>query len=425
MNRKERRRQQKMSSRRPGQTSELSPDQHGQLAANLVQASTAMNSGNLALAIQLSDDVLDLSPDHPDALNIKAASLMTSGDLSGAVRLFTKIAGLLPDFAQASFNLGTALNAQGKTKRAISSLTRAIELDPDYGDAHYNLANALRQTDQIKKSLPHYDKTLQINPNHSGAATNLASAHLELGNPDAALTAARTAQISDPGNRDAFSFLAVAATESGNPQLAAEILNPEHLVRPTQINSIPEYIDLAAFNAALIDHVLAHPTLAKEPHNKATRNGQQTDNLALGDRGPVAALQGLIGDALDDYLKAIGSGIEHPYPSMIPPLTKIDIWGTVLGAQGHQAAHMHRAAWVSGVYYAKLPDIMHTGDHGTAGWIEFCRPPDHFKCEAEHAVHLIEPKEGLLVLFPSYVYHRTLPFESDDKRISIAFDLLG
>jgi uncharacterized protein (TIGR02466 family) len=98
---------------------------------------------------------------------------------------------------------------------------------------------------------------------------------------------------------------------------------------------------------------------------------------------------------------------------------------TVLGAQGHQASHMHRAAWISGVYYAKLPDVMHSGVTGNAGWIEFCRPPDEFNCKATHDVHLIEPKEGLMVLFPSYLYHRTIPFESEDLRISIAFDLLA
>jgi hypothetical protein len=28
-----------------------------------------------------------------------------------------------------------------------------------------------------------------------------------------------------------------------------------------------------------------------------------------------------------------------------------------------------------------------------------------------------------MVLFPSFVFHRTVPFEAADKRISIAFDI--
>ena len=37
---------------------------------------------------------------------------------------------------------------------------------------------------------------------------------------------------------------------------------------------------------------------------------------------------------------------------------------------------------------------------------------------------LIEPKEGKIILFPSTLYHKTIPFSSDDKRISLAFDVI-
>ena len=29
-----------------------------------------------------------------------------------------------------------------------------------------------------------------------------------------------------------------------------------------------------------------------------------------------------------------------------------------------------------------------------------------------------------MMLFPSYVFHKTIPFESDQTRISVAFDVL-
>ncbi len=34
------------------------------------------------------------------------------------------------------------------------------------------------------------------------------------------------------------------------------------------------------------------------------------------------------------------------------------------------------------------------------------------------------PEEGLMFLFPSYFYHRTVPFESEQPRVSISFDIL-
>ena len=199
----------------------------------------------------------------------------------------------------------------------------------------------------------------------------------------------------------------------------------DRIVRAKDFTAPPGYSDLAEFNKALVAHVLAHPTLTREPHNMATREGQQTENMAIEPKGPIAQLEEMIIEAFDEYMPAVREVAGHPYVPLIPELRKIDIWGTVLDRQGHQAAHMHRAAWVSGVYYAQLPDVMHGDNTEKTGWIEFGRPPDEFPCSVEHEVRIFEPKEGRMFMFPSFEYHRTVPFESSEQRISIAFDLLA
>ena len=45
-------------------------------------------------------------------------------------------------------------------------------------------------------------------------------------------------------------------------------------------------------------------------------------------------------------------------------------------------------------------------------------------CSFQPNVETIRPEEGMLVLFPSYFYHRTIPFESAQQRICIAFDAI-
>jgi len=39
------------------------------------------------------------------------------------------------------------------------------------------------------------------------------------------------------------------------------------------------------------------------------------------------------------------------------------------------------------------------------------------------ALRVLRPEEGVLLLFPSYLFHRTLPFAGEGERISISFDL--
>jgi hypothetical protein len=40
-------------------------------------------------------------------------------------------------------------------------------------------------------------------------------------------------------------------------------------------------------------------------------------------------------------------------------------------------------------------------------------------------VHRLQPREGRLLIFPGYFFHNTIPFVSTQRRISIAFDLIG
>jgi hypothetical protein len=45
------------------------------------------------------------------------------------------------------------------------------------------------------------------------------------------------------------------------------------------------------------------------------------------------------------------------------------------------------------------------------------------RCAIAPEVRFYRPEEGLMFLFPSYFYHRTVPFESEQLRVSIAFDI--
>ena len=38
--------------------------------------------------------------------------------------------------------------------------------------------------------------------------------------------------------------------------------------------------------------------------------------------------------------------------------------------------------------------------------------------------HFVKPRPGLLVLFPAYMWHGVEPFAGDEKRLSVAFDVL-
>ena len=413
MNRKERRQLQKAASA------------HFDGAAVLRQARDLFNRGELRGAQQACRQVLKVQPRNPDALNFCGVINIQQGKVKAGIKFLKQATKANPGHAQAYFNLGTAYAAMADLKRARDCHRRALEIDPGYVDAHYNLANVLRQLDVPEEAEAGYRRALELDSKHPGAATNLASLYLEQGAPADALAACEVALSDSPGDRDALAFKAIACSELGDAAAAHAILNIDEFVRCYDHSCPADFGSIEEFNGALVEHVLKHPTLSRNAENLATRNGWQTENLSLGSKGPIATLEMLIGDALDDYLSAVPPSPSHPYRASMPALTKIDVWGTVLDSQGHQTPHMHRAAWLSGVYYAQLPDVMAESSNGQAGWIEFGRPQDRFPCKIEPEVRMFEPRRGRMFLFPSYLYHRTIPFESTEQRISIAFDLLA
>ena len=57
-----------------------------------------------------------------------------------------------------------------------------------------------------------------------------------------------------------------------------------------------------------------------------------------------------------------------------------------------------------------------------SGWLKFGEP--RFTVPTATAEYLVQPTPGLLVLFPSYLWHGTNAIHGDDHRVTIAFDAL-
>ena len=70
-----------------------------------------------------------------------------------------------------------------------------------------------------------------------------------------------------------------------------------------------------------------------------------------------------------------------------------------------------------------MGDILRADDATHAGWIEFGRPHAGLPPWPEQALRHVWPQAGTLLLFPSFLFHRTLPYAGEGERISISFDL--
>jgi hypothetical protein len=87
---------------------------------------------------------------------------------------------------------------------------------------------------------------------------------------------------------------------------------------------------------------------------------------------------------------------------------------------GYLTSHIHEEGWISGCIYLKLPDK--NQDH--EGSFEYSTDGDDYpRLHDDFPSRIVDQQVGDLVLFPSSLFHRTIPFHSDQERVCVAFDV--
>ena len=367
-----------------------------------------------------------LNPGLTPAVQNLGLAFLTLDKPEEARNAFEKAIANDPGNARLHVHHGVSLHHLGRYDEAAVAYRRALNIEPDSAEARNNLGVSLQEAGHLEEAVIAYRKASALTPGDKEIQVKICDALLSLGRADEALALADQVLDQRPGHTGALAVRAVALTETGADQDAAELLDFDLLVRPLRLEAPDGFASLKAFNQALADHVSNHPTLVFEPPGHATRGGSHTGELLVEPKGPTAQLEIVIHEAVTDWCMDLAGETDSDVAVMLldsrPANWKLTMWAVIMQSQGYQLPHVHPAAWLSGVYYPQLPGSLNDNDQ--EGWIEFGRPPETLKAKKKHKVRIYKPEEGLMFLFPSYMYHLTVPFDSDEKRISIAFDVI-
>ncbi len=366
---------------------------------------------------------LDLAPSDCRTQNNLGVLLLERNRLDEAAKCFRRGLAVDPNHVQGHNNICQVYTKLGEIDRAIEAGRRAVEIAPRYADGHNSLGAALVKADRIDDAITAFRDAIAIRPRFLDALTNLALALINAGKPREAVEVTDTCLEVDPGNVEALATRSVALNEAGDTDSLRTLVDIDRLLQRIWIDPTPEFDGLAGFNDALARHIRSHPSLEFAPSDHATRGGRHSGDLLAEPKGPMAAFEQIVGESFERYVAALPTGLEHPFLARKPSRWSLSIWGLVLPAQGFQVPHIHRSGWISGVYYVQVSEAVSETNDGHDGWIEFGRPQSIYRTTAPPNIHLVRPEEGLMVLFPSFFFHRTIPFEAEADRICIAFDI--
>jgi hypothetical protein len=220
-----------------------------------------------------------------------------------------------------------------------------------------------------------------------------------------------------PGCTAAIYTKAMTLGRRGDLAAARAVLSVDSHIWVRDLAAPSRYASKQVFHSALIDEIRRHPTLVKDPIEKATRGGHQTSFLGSSDGPAIATLIELIQKEVDSYVEALDQASSLALSA--PPAATISIWAVIYDNAGRQVSHFHPSGWLSGVYYAhavKGEGNENAGDLliGALDSAEGLAPP--------WGIRAVDPAAGRIVLFPSYVPHATAP--ASTGRIAIGFDVL-
>jgi tetratricopeptide (TPR) repeat protein len=388
----------------------------------------AMALGNAAEAATFYETALAVRPESAELHFAYGHALTKLGRAEAAVDAYRAALKLRPDVAPIHNDLGVALQTLGRWDEAAAAYANAARLMPASAELQRNLGIALDGAGRRADAVAAYRRAVTLRPDWPPGYQSLATALLEHGEARACAEACDAWLRVQPGAMEPLGLKSVALEELGDRDGARYLVDLDRFLRVIPFDAAPGYPDLRAFNATLSRDVLNHPTRVTPSEGDAHYNGKAfstTEELFGAKTGPWAALERMFTQEVTKYLAEIRrQDTTHPYVAHPPARWRPSAVGTVLDQLGSLAPHVHYDGYVSGVYYCQLPESIGAPGQGQAGWLEIGRLQARFQRNGKPEIRAVQPREGLMVLFPSYVFHNTVPFEAGQTRISIAFDAI-
>ena len=321
---------------------------------------------------------------------------------------------LAPDNAEVLLECARFLQNIGWHEAAVGHFRRAIKGLPDDPRGYHNVAVSLLAVGKTVEGLAMARRAVEIRRNRH-TFYHLAFCQLSSGDNAGAVKTCTEALQTDPMDSMPLALMPSALDAVGRGDEARALCDFASMIKVFDLRPPAIYQTMDAFNKAVVEAALRAPRRIEEPF--------QTNDLFLPPKGPFVYLQEEMKNIVRAYYDNVPQMPGHPFLSQRMTDWKIDGWATRMTSYGENQPHFHKHAWLSGVYYAKVPASVK--NQGTEeGWLEFSRMPSYDGQPKDVEVAALPPREGMMVIFPSYLHHRVLPFSGDDMRVSIAFNLV-
>lgn len=401
--------------------------------------------------------------DTPDLYRNRAEALLDGGDGDAALACARDGVSRYPRdplLQRTTARLHHEVDAQGDPLAMLADAARTAKSNPElwqtlvellkrmqrFDEAHEVLAEArslgcpdtpgiltleamdVALTGDADGARQRYEVLLASAPDDRSVKINAAMHGLSSGDPAWAAGLCEEVLAVAPYDQLALTFLGTAW------QLLADerehwLLDYQRMVSSVQVQAPEGFADRESFFAELAGVLEELHSLSSHPLEQSVRGGTQTNGFLFRLKHPLLqTLEQQIRLAIMTAMDTFPTDTQHPFWSRrhteggSSGLSFAGAWSVRLRGQGYHTNHMHPQGWISSALYIALPGEVRD-DRDESGYIQFGSPIEELGLDIPPR-RVLKPEVGTLVLFPSYMWHGTVPFDSAQPRITVAFDLL-
>ncbi len=191
------------------------------------QASSALDEGNFARALELFEKLVQRKPQDPDLLRGLGGSLTEVGQLERAEEVLNKALALAPQSHAVHLELSNLYLRQDRLADARREAERAVELGGTLGRTHHQLGAVLLQQQDLEGACREFEAAVALDVHDLRIFLELTSTSSKLGQVDKARSWCRRALELDPNSvpaRGLQGLLAIAARDFDEAQAALKVL---------------------------------------------------------------------------------------------------------------------------------------------------------------------------------------------------------
>ena len=400
-----------------------------------------------SLAQKEVEKLIERKSNLPLLYNIYGAILAKQFKLNKAITEYKKSIKLNSNYFEPYYNLGNLFMRYKLANDALVNYEKAIKLKPDFHEAYIRLGNAYKYLNKFDETIKTFKKLVKIDPDFPGGHINLGAALQEAGHFEEAIPHLKKFGIASKARvlECLYSLKKFKEYENYQSELAKN--DPANIRAATISIFVSSQTDLInlnkfckkPFNYISIKNIkdenfnkdFTWQGLLKdvekvdefwEPFGRVTRQAYKThDNIFNYQQKNIQKLKEIILNQIEIFKKTYSKNSDD-FIKLWPKSFQLYGWHVRYKKLGHQTAHIHPDGWLSGVLYIKIPKERKKNEGAIKFSLHGFNYPIFNKKKKIPTKYYL-PQSGDLVLFPSSLFHGTVPCESEEERHVLAFDL--